>query len=105
DHPQQEFLARLPAGKWDDRLGVESQPTLVDCVSDPSHPGKRVELAADTLVLCLLVAGVAEDDDHAVGLPAVEQRRGRVGDRADRSVLARERLVAPPGWLAQLADP
>ena len=56
-------------------------------------------------MLSLLVAGVAEDDHDPVGLPAVAQRRGRVGNRTDRPVLARERLVASPRGLAQLADP
>ena len=56
-------------------------------------------------MLSLLIAGVGEDHDDPVGLPAVPQRRGRVGNRTDRPVLARERLVASPRGLAQLADP
>ena len=93
DHPQQQLVSRGPtAGQRDDRLGVEHEAVLVERLLDPSHPTQRLELAPAAFVLDLAQGDVGEDDDEPLAI-ACHDRRGRIGDREQLAVLAREHVV------------
>ena len=90
DHPDQELFACIAALERDDRLRVQDKSVFVERFPDSTDPGERGELALDPFFGRSFLARVTKDDDNADNCRFVDQRRGRIGDRHDGSVLASE---------------
>src|ERR1700686_5513845 len=85
----------LAALQIDDRLGVQHEAVLIECVPDRAHPGEGLELAFSTLLLGPASADVAEDDDDS-GVLVDGDRCGAVAARQRPPAATREVIVLVP---------